>query len=39
MGFLWGILIVLFLNWLIFPNLTKREITPTDYGTFIEKME
>lgn len=38
-GFLWGILIVLFLNWLIFPNLAKEEITPTDYGTFIEKMD
>ena len=32
MGFLWGILIVLFLNWLIFPNLTNRKITATDYG-------
>ena len=39
MGFLWGILIVLFLNWLIFPNLTNRKITVTDYGTFIEKMD
>ena len=39
MGFLWGILIVLFLNWLIFPNLTNRRISVTDYGTFIEKME
>ena len=38
-GFLWGILIVLFLNWLIFPNLTNRRITATDYGTFIEKMD
>lgn len=38
-GFLWGILIVLFLNWLIFPNLTNRRITVTDYGTFIEKMD
>ncbi len=39
MGFLWGILIVLFLNWLIFPNLTNRKINVTDYGTFIGKME
>ena len=38
-GFLWGILIVLFLNWLIFPNLTNRRITATDYGTFIDKMD
>lgn len=39
MGFLWGILIVLFLNWLIFPNLTNRKINVTGYGTFIGKME
>lgn len=38
-GFFWGILIVLFLNWLIFPNLGNRQIVPTDYGTFIEKLE
>lgn len=37
--FLWVILIVLFLNWLIFPNLTGQKIKSTDYGTFIEKME
>lgn len=39
MTFLWVILIVLFLNWLIFPNLTGQKIKSTDYGTFIEKME
>lgn len=38
-AFLWVILIVLFLNWLIFPNLTGQKIKSTDYGTFIEKME
>ena len=37
--FLWVILIVLFLNWLIFPNLTGQKIKSTDYGTFIEKIE
>lgn len=38
MGFLWGILIVLFLNGLVFPNLTDRKIYKTDYGDFIEKV-
>lgn len=38
MGFLFGILIVLLLNSLIFPNLTSHKILTTDYGTFIEKV-
>ena len=37
-SFLWVILIVLFLNWLIFPNLMNRKIRATDYSTFVEKM-
>lgn len=37
--FLWVILIVLFLNWLIFPNLMNRQIRATDYSTFVEKMD
>ena len=38
MGFLWGILIVLFLNGLVFPSLMDRKIYKTDYGYFIEKV-
>lgn len=38
MGFLWGILIVLFLNGLVFPSLMDRQIYKTDYGDFIEKV-
>lgn len=38
-SFLWVILIVLFLNWLIFPNLMSRQIRATDYSTFVEKMD
>lgn len=38
-SFLWVILIVLFLNWLIFPNLMNRKIRATDYSTFVEKMD
>lgn len=37
-GFLWGILIVLFLNGLVFPSLMDRKIYKTDYGDFIEKV-
>lgn len=37
-GFLFGILIVLLLNGLIFPNITGNKIVNTDYGTFIEKV-
>ena len=39
MGMLWMLLIVLLLNGLVFPNLTGRKIVPTDYGTFIEKVD
>lgn len=38
MGFLWGILIVSFLNGLVFPSLMDRQIYKTDYGDFIEKV-
>lgn len=37
-GVLWGLLIVLLLNWLIFPMFNPRQVIPTDYGTFIEKV-
>lgn len=36
-GFLWVILIVLLLNGLIFPKLSKQKIISTDYGSFSEK--
>ena len=39
MGFLWGILIVLLLNGLIFPKIAEQQIVETDYGTFIEKVD
>ncbi len=39
MGILWMIVIVLLLNGLVFPSLTGRKIVPTDYGTFIEKVD
>lgn len=39
LGFLWGILIVLLLNGLIFPNIARQQIKTTDYGDFIEKVE
>lgn len=38
-GFLIGIMIVLLLNGLLFPNIGKNRIVPTDYGTFVEKVE
>ena len=37
-GLLAGILIVLFLNGLLVPTLTGRQIKPADYGTFINKV-
>ena len=39
MGFFLGILIVLLLNGLIFPNIAKEQIKNTDYGTFIKKVD
>ncbi len=39
MGFLMGLLIVLFLNGLIVPLFTDRQIRPTDYGSFITKVD
>lgn len=38
-GFLWVILIVLFLNGLIFPLFTRQQIVTTDYGSFIAKVD
>lgn len=38
-GFFWGILIVLLLNGLIFPNIAQRQIKDTDYSTFINKVD
>ena len=38
-GFLWVILIVLFLNGLIFPLFTRQQIVTTDYGSFIAKID
>ena len=38
-GLLWVVLIVLFLNGLIFPNFSGRRIIETDYGTFIGKVD
>lgn len=38
-GLLWVILIVLLLNGLIFPKLSKQKIISTDYGSFIEKVD
>lgn len=38
MGVLWGLLIVLLLNWLIFPMFNSQQIITTDYGMFIEKV-
>ena len=39
MGFLWGILIVLLLNGLIFPKIAEQQIVATDYGSFINKVD
>lgn len=38
MGILWGVLIVLLLNGLIFPSFAPGRIVGTDYGTFIERV-
>lgn len=38
-GFLWGILIVLFLNGLIFPKFGSGRIQRTDYGTFVSLVD
>ena len=38
-GLLAGILIVLFINGLLVPTLTRRQIRPSDYGTFIAKVD
>lgn len=38
-GLLLGLLIMLFLNGLIVPSFTGRQIKPADYGTFIAKVD
>lgn len=38
-GFLWGFLIVLFLNGLIFPKFGRGRIVNTDYGRFISLVD
>lgn len=38
-GLLAGILIVLFINGLLVPTLTGRQIRPSDYGTFVAKVD
>lgn len=38
-GFLVGMLIVMFLNGLVFPKLLEKQIVDTDYGTFISMVE
>ena len=38
-GLLLGVLIVLFLNGLLVPGLTGRQIKPSDYGTFVAKVD
>lgn len=38
-GILWGLLIVLLLNGLIFPSFSGGRIVETDYGTFISKVD
>ncbi len=35
MGILFGIILVIILNGLIFPNVLKQQIIDTDYGTFL----
>lgn len=34
-GLLWGLVLVLLLNGLIFPNILRQQIIDTDYGTFL----
>lgn len=38
-GLLWGFLLVLFLNGLIFPKFGRGRIIETDYGTFVRKVD
>lgn len=38
-GLLWGFLLVLFLNGLIFPKFGRGRIIETDYGTFVGKVD
>ena len=38
-GILWGIVIALLINGIVFPNVSRTRIIPTDYGTFISKVD
>ena len=38
-GMLVVIVVVLILNWLVFPKMNGQRIIPTDYGTFINKVD
>ena len=38
-GMLVVIVVVLTLNWLVFPKMSGQRIIPTDYGTFINKVD
>lgn len=38
MGFLFGVIIILLLNGLIFPSIGGSRIVDTDYGTFVDKV-
>lgn len=39
MGFIFGFILVLLLNGLIFPNILRKQIVDTDYGTFVGMIE
>lgn len=39
MGLLWGLIIVLLLNGLVFPKIAEEQIINTDYGTFVNKVD
>ena len=39
MGLLWGVVIVLLLNGLIFPKMAEQQIEHTDYVSFINKVD
>lgn len=39
MAFLVGMLVIMFLNWLVFPHITQPKIVDTDYGNFISMVE
>jgi len=39
MGILFGVVLVMLLNGLVFPGMLKRQIIDTDYGTFISMLD